>query len=151
MRDSLRGLAEQGQKQKGTVQGDGYEVVGVRHRAGFAYSLFCEKKVEGRYVLKQVHVPGLTDIAGFPLELQEYYLVWAGHEAYNPDLDEQFEIPPETLALPMNATGWWGRGGYEGPRNWFAKFGQAEHAEAWAMTQPIPTGNTPVLFRSIAH
>ncbi|MCL4682387.1 MAG: hypothetical protein KJZ92_14095 [Rhodocyclaceae bacterium] len=144
----LNALARQGREQQGRIHGSGYLIEHWEHRPGQAYSLYGAKEMSnGRRVALHLHMPGPFDkLAGIESTVEERYLVWVGWEEYDPESERLYDFPPQ-MKLPAGAIGWFDTA-FEGPRQWFAAFDNAEAAEAYALSLPQACEEEPALERN---
>jgi len=120
----------------GKTDGVGYEVEHVRPGRGFSSTEYAYKTLpNGRVVCRHTYRPGPFDgLAGLSTDIKEAHLVWMGWEQYTETSDDHTE-PPQEITLPASAFKWHSNA-WDGPRNWFADFGDDfEAAEAFAATQ----------------
>lgn len=136
---------------EGKTSGTGYKVEHVQPGAGFSATEYSSKNLgNGRIVQLTTYYPGPFDgAAGLSTEITERYSVFVGWEEYNAEYERLFDTPP--LFLPSGAIGW-SDAAFDGPRNWYADFDDAELAEEFAASLP-PVGEDHVflpLSRSLA-
>lgn len=120
---------------EGKTSGMGYKVEHVQPGAGFSATEYSSKTLgNGRIVQLTTYYPGpFGGAAGLSTEITECYSVFVGWEEYNPEYERMFDSPP--LSLPPGAIGW-SDATFDGPRNWFADFDDAERAGAFAASLP---------------
>lgn len=120
---------------KGLLSGMGYEVEHVQSGGGFSATEYSRKELpNGRSVGLTAYYPGPLDgLAGLSTEITETYYVYVGWEEYNEQYERLYDTPP--IDLPSGATGW-DDAAFDGPRNWFAEFADAELAESFASSLP---------------
>ncbi len=142
-------LVRQGIDQAGAIHGDGYEIVASIPGRCFSYRLFGEKMLaNARVVRKYLYMPGPFDAAaGLNSKIEEIYSVWVGWEEYNPQFEALYDALPPSITLPAAAYRW-SDNAFDGPPHWYAEFGSAEDAEAFALTLLAATDDEPALQRS---
>jgi len=121
---------------EGKTSGMGYKVQHVQPGGGFSATEYSSKTLEnGRIIQLTTYYPGPFDgAAGLSTKITERYSVFVGWEEENGEYERLFDAPP--LSLPSGAIGW-SDAAFDGPRNWYADFDNAELAEAFAATLPF--------------